>query len=44
MEILKVINKGNFMNSYEQYYLQKYSKQGICLNEQHVNNSNVLFE
>jgi hypothetical protein len=41
MEILKVINKGNLMYSYERYYIQKYSTEGICLNEQHrpTNNS-----
>jgi hypothetical protein len=44
MEILKVINKGNLMDSYERCYIQKYSTEGICLNEQHTNNSNVLFD
>jgi hypothetical protein len=29
MEILKVISKGNFMDSYERYYIQKYSKKEI---------------
>jgi hypothetical protein len=44
MEILKVINKGHLKDSYEQHDIQKYSKKGICLNEQHANNSNALFD
>jgi hypothetical protein len=43
MEILKVINKGSRMDSYERFYMYKQSKTGICLNEQHVTTPNVLF-
>jgi hypothetical protein len=38
VEILKVINKGNFMDIYERCYILKCSKMGICLNEQYVSN------
>jgi hypothetical protein len=39
-EILKVINEGNLMDKYKKYYIHKYSKMEVSLNE-HVISPNV---
>jgi hypothetical protein len=36
MDILKMMNEGYLMDSYEKYYIHEYSKMGVSLNEQHV--------
>jgi hypothetical protein len=40
MEILKVVDKGIMMD----IYVYKHSKTIECINEEHITNSNVLFD
>jgi hypothetical protein len=44
MEMLKVANKGKYLDIWERFYIYKTSKFKHVLNEQHVGETNVLFD
>jgi hypothetical protein len=44
MEVLKVENKGAYLDSYEKLHIYKAAKQGSIINETLFNQSNALFE
>jgi hypothetical protein len=44
MEILKVTGKGAIMDIHEKFNIYKHIRIGECLNEQHIRNSNRLFD
>jgi hypothetical protein len=43
MEILKIMLKGHLIETWEQYYVYKYHKYKIVINE-YINQNSVLFE
>jgi hypothetical protein len=44
MEILKVANKGKYLDIWERFYIHKTSRFKHVLNEQHIGETNVLFD
>jgi hypothetical protein len=44
MEILKRVDKPEYLDTYEKFYICKYKREGNILNVQHINYSNELFD
>jgi hypothetical protein len=44
MDIIKVIDKDGHMDAHKKFHIYKYNRLGECLNEQHTNSSNILFD
>jgi hypothetical protein len=44
VEVLKLENKGAYLDSYEKLHIYKAAKQGPIINETLFNQSNALFE
>jgi hypothetical protein len=44
MEVLKLENKGAYLDGYEKLYIYKAAKQGSIINETLFNQNNALFE
>jgi hypothetical protein len=44
MKVLKVVNKGKHLDTYEKLYIYKAAKNGQIINEQLHGQNNVLFD
>jgi hypothetical protein len=44
MEIIKVMDRGSYIDAHEKFHIYKYNIIEECLNEQHTTGTNILFD
>jgi hypothetical protein len=44
MDVIRISNKGKYLNTLEKYYIYKISRKGLHMNDMNINEHNPIFE